>query len=52
MSKRVSLVLDDDLVKKLRIIQSKKIVKSKKHVSFSSVVNDELRKVVKYRNNS
>jgi len=47
MSKRVTLVLDDDLVKKLRIIQSKKIVKSNKSISFSSVVNGELRKVVK-----
>ncbi len=47
MSKRVTLVLDDDLVKKLRIIQSKKIVKSNKHISFSSVVNGELRKIVK-----
>jgi len=52
MSKRVTIVLDDDLVKKLRNIQSMKIGKSKKSVSFSSVVNDELRKVVKYRNNS
>ncbi len=52
MSKRVTLVLDDDLVKKLRIIQSKKIVKSNKPISFSSVVNGELRKVVKSRNNS
>jgi len=47
MSKRVTIVLDDDLVKKLRIIQSKNIVKSKKSVSFSSVINDELRKAIK-----
>ena len=47
MTKRVTIVLDDDLVKKLRIIQSKKIAKSKKSVSFSSVINDELRKTVK-----
>jgi len=47
MSKRVTLVLDDDLVKKLRIIQSKKLVKSNESISFSSVVNAELRKVVK-----
>ena len=46
MSKRVTIVLDDDLVKKLRIIQSKNIVKSKKSVSFSSVVNNELRKAI------
>ena len=47
MSKRVTTVLDDDLVKKLRIIQSKKISKLSKHVSFSRVINDELRKAVK-----
>ncbi len=51
MPKRITVVFDDELVKKLRIIQSKKISKSKKSVSFSSVINDELRKVVKYRNN-
>jgi hypothetical protein len=47
MSRRVTLVLDDDLIKKLRIIQSKKIFKSTEHVSFSKVFNDELRKVVR-----
>ncbi len=47
MSKRVTIVLDDDLVKKLRIIQSKNIVKSKKSVSFSRVINDVLRKGIK-----
>ncbi len=47
MSKRVTIVLDDDLVKKLRIIQSKNIAKSKKSISFSSVICDELRKALK-----
>jgi len=47
MSKIVTIVLDDDLVKKLKTIQAKKITKSKKSVSFSSVVNDELRKSLK-----
>ncbi len=47
MSKRVTIVLDDDLVKKLRNIQSMKIGKSKKSVSFSSVINEELRKSLK-----
>ena len=47
MSKRITIVLDDNLVKKLRIIQSKKISKLTKHVSFSRVINDELRKAVK-----
>jgi predicted transcriptional regulator len=47
MSKIVTIVLDDELVKKLKIIQSKKITKSKKSVSFSGTVNDELRKALK-----
>jgi len=47
MSKRVTVVLDDDLVKKLRIIQAKKLVKLKTSVSFSSVIGDELRKTIK-----
>jgi len=47
MSKRVTIVLDDELVKKMRNIQSKKIVKSKKSVSFSYVINEVLRKVLK-----
>ncbi len=47
MSKRVTIVLDDDLVKKLTSIQAKNIVKSKKSISFSSVICDELRNVLK-----
>ena len=45
--KRVTIVFDDSLVKKLRIMQSKMISKSNKSVSFSKVVNDELRKILK-----
>ena len=44
MHRRITVVLDDDLAKKLRNIQSMKISKSKKPVSFSSVINEELRK--------
>jgi len=47
MAKRITVVLDDELVKKLRNVQSKKISKSKKSISFSRVINDELRKVLK-----
>jgi len=47
MAKRITVVLDDELVKKLRNVQSMKIRKSKKSVSFSSVINDELRKSLK-----
>ena len=45
--KRVTIVLDDSVAKKLRVIQSKKISKSNKSVSFSSVINEELRKALK-----
>jgi len=47
MPKRITVVFDDELVKKLRNIQSMKIRKSKKPVSFSSVINGELRKSLK-----
>ena len=47
MSKRITVVLDDELVKKLKNIQSMKIRKSKKSISFSSVICDELRKTLK-----
>ena len=47
MSKRVTIVLSDELIEKLRKIQAKNIVKSKESVSFSSVINDELRKILK-----
>ena len=47
MGKRVTIVLDDDLVKKLREKQAKLIKESTKSVSFSSVVNETLRKGIK-----
>ena len=47
MGRRVTVVLDEDVIKKLRIIQSKKISKTADTVSFSSVINQELRKSVK-----
>jgi len=43
MRKRVTIVLDDSLVKKLHDIQAKLIKESKTHVSFSDVLNDTLR---------
>ena len=46
-SKRVTIVLDDNIVKKLRTIQAKNLTKSNESVSFSSVINDELRKSLK-----
>ncbi len=44
MSQKNTVVLDDDLIKKLREIQAKEIQKKLKPVSFSKVVNDALRK--------
>lgn len=47
MGKRITIVLDDDLLKKLREKQAKQIKESAKAVSFSSVLNETLRKSVK-----
>ena len=47
LSKRVTVVLDDALVKKLHEKQAKLIRESTKSVSFSKVVNDTLREVLK-----
>jgi len=44
MSRRITIVLDDDNIKKLRTIQAKRIKESDKSVSFSRVINDVLRK--------
>ncbi len=46
MNRRVTVVLDDDVVRKLQTIQSK-IIKKEGRSSFSSVVNDQLRKALK-----
>ena len=43
MGRRVTIVLDDDLMTKLRERQSKLIKKSTGAVSFSKVLNDVLR---------
>ena len=47
MAKSITILLDEDLVKKLGDIQSSRLSKSKTYVSFSRVVNDELRKTIK-----
>ena len=46
VSKRVTIMLDDDLDKKLRLLQAKLIQSTNKSVSFSEVINDLLRKKV------
>lgn len=44
MSKRVTIVFDDDILIKLRKLQAQKIKATSKAVSFSAIVNDSLRK--------
>ncbi len=43
-SKRVTIILDDKNIKKLRVKQAKLIKEHAKSVSFSRVINDVLRK--------
>ncbi len=47
MAKRVTIVLDDELDKKIRSIQAKQIIQSAKSVSFSRSLNEILRKGLK-----
>ena len=46
MGKKKSISLDDELIKKLKKIQGNMIKDSKKHISFSFVINEYLRKVL------
>ncbi len=47
MSKRVTIVIDEDLDKKLRIRQAKIIQQENVSCSYSRVLNESLRKVLK-----
>jgi len=47
MNRRVTIVIDDDLDKKLRILQVKIILKEQSSCSYSRVLNETLRKVLK-----
>lgn len=44
MAKRVTVMIDEDIIKKLRGIQAKMIKESSKSVSFSEVLNEYLKK--------
>ncbi|MGD2106332.1 MAG: hypothetical protein PVH93_01870 [Nitrosopumilaceae archaeon] len=44
MAKRITIMLDDDLEKKIRLAQSKKILAENKSVSFSYMINSLLEK--------
>jgi len=47
MAKRVTIMLDDDLDKKLHLIQAKALQSTNSGVSFSSVLNEILRNNLK-----
>ena len=44
MAKRISILIDDNLDKELRMIQAKMIQKENKSISYSHVVNLSLKK--------
>ncbi len=47
MSKRVTIMIEDELDKKLRIIQAKAIQNTKSSVSYSSVINQVVKNNLK-----
>jgi len=47
MSKRVTIMIDEDLDKKLRLRQAKLIQQEQSSYSYSRVLNESLRKVLK-----
>jgi predicted transcriptional regulator len=47
VAKRITIMLDDDLVKNLHEIQAKQIKESSESVSFSAVLNETIRKKLK-----
>jgi len=47
MAKRVTIMIDDDLDKKLRMRQAKMIQQNQTSHSFSKTINEILRKVLK-----
>ncbi|MDX1533028.1 MAG: hypothetical protein R3230_02340 [Nitrosopumilaceae archaeon] len=47
MARRVTIMLDESVEKKLRNIQSKMIIQRKQSVSLSSVINENLSKSLK-----
>ena len=47
MSKRVTIMIDEGLDKKIRLIQAKAIQSTNSSVSYSQVINETLRKKLK-----
>ncbi len=46
MTKRVTIMIDEDLDKKLRMRQAKMIIQKQTSYSYSKVLNEALRKVL------
>jgi len=47
MAVRITIMLDEELLKKLRIIQAKMLKTQNKSISLSRVINDYLRDAIK-----
>jgi len=47
MAKRITIMIDDDIDKKLHLIQAKQISQTSSNVSYSSVINEVLRRQLK-----
>ncbi|MFB5632935.1 MAG: hypothetical protein ACE5Q9_06375 [Nitrosopumilus sp.] len=47
MAKRVTIMIDDDIDKKLRLRQAKLIQQEQSSYSYSKVLNETIRKVLK-----
>jgi hypothetical protein len=47
MAKRITIMLDDDIDKKLRLLQAKQIQSTNSSVSYSRVINETLKNKLK-----
>ena len=47
MSKRVTIMIDDDINKKIRMLQAKQIQQEQSSISFSQMLNEQLRNGLK-----
>jgi len=47
MGKRITVIIDDENVKKLQLLQAKKIKTSTESVSFSRIINETINKCLK-----
>jgi len=47
MAKRITIMIEEDLDKKLRLIQAKQIQNTTSSISYSRVINETIRKQIK-----